>query len=216
MPHNNTLPEWKFSSTLIPYEEAIEIMESRVADIHSGIEKELIWFLEHPPLYTAGTSANKNDLLSPNRFPVYQTGRGGQYTYHGPGQRVVYVMLDLTKRGKDVRKYVCNLEQWVINSLDKVGVAGERRSGRVGVWVVRDDSGSKEDKVAAIGVRVRKWVSFHGICINIKPNLSHYTGIVPCGINQHGVTSLYGLGLDVTMAQMDKILKEEWIKIFNS
>jgi lipoyl(octanoyl) transferase len=209
----NNAPEWKFSNNLVPYEEAMQAMERRVADIHAGTAKELIWFLEHPALYTAGTSANKDDLLSPDRFPVYNVGRGGQYTYHGPGQRVVYVMLNLTKRGRDVRKYVTNLEQWVINSLSEFGIIGERREGRVGVWVVRENG--KEEKVAAIGVRVRKWVTFHGICINVNPDLSHYTGIVPCGINAHGVTSLHGLGLDTRMAEMDKVLKSEWVKIFN-
>lgn len=204
--------EWKISEGLMPYEEALEIMEKRVADIHEGSAKELIWFVEHPPLYTSGTSAQEADLLSPKRFPVYYAGRGGQYTYHGPGQRVVYVMLDLNKRGRDVRKYIADLERWIIETLATFNVVGEIREGRVGVWVERQ--GSREDKIAAIGVRVRKWVTFHGICINVEPDLSHYTGIVPCGISEHGVTSLVDLGLPVTMNDLDAALQQNWDKVF--
>lgn len=204
--------EWKFTGGLTPYEDAVEFMEQRVADIHDGKATELVWFLEHPPLYTAGTSANLQDLVSPDRFPVYETGRGGQYTYHGPGQRVVYVMLDLTKRGRDVRKYVFQLEQWIIDTLAEFNVTAERRAGRIGVWITREDG--REEKIAAIGVRVRKWISFHGICINVEPNLEHYSGIVPCGIAEHGVTSLVGLGLPVTMQDVDAVLKHKWTNIF--
>ena len=204
--------EWKYTDGLTPYEDAIEFMEQRVADIHDGKASELVWCLEHPPLYTAGTSADVKDLVSPDRFPVYETGRGGQYTYHGPGQRVVYVMLDLTRRGRDVRKYVNQLEQWVIDTLAEFNVSAERREGRVGVWVTRDDG--REEKIAAIGVRVRKWVSFHGICINVEPTLEHYSGIVPCGISEHGVTSLVDLGRPVTMQDVDAVLKHKWSGIF--
>ena len=189
-------------------------MEKRVADIHAGNEGELVWLVEHPPLYTAGTSSKISDLLSPNLFPVYDAGRGGQYTYHGPGQRVAYVMLDLNKRGRDVRLFVANLEKWVINTLAQFNVKGETREGRVGVWVERD--GMREDKIAAIGVRVRKWVTFHGICINVEPDLSHYGGIVPCGISDHGVTSLVDLGLPVNMNDLDAALKNTWTDIFET
>jgi lipoyl(octanoyl) transferase len=205
--------DWKFSAGLTGYEDAVQLMEKRVADIRAGTANELVWFVEHPPLYTAGTSSNETDLLAPNRFPVYQAGRGGQYTYHGPGQRVVYVMLDLNKRGKDVRKFVCNLEQWIISTLAEFNIIGERREGRIGVWVKREFS--REDKVAAIGVRVRKWVTFHGICINVEPDLNHYTGIVPCGISEHGVTSLVDLGLTTTMDDVDSALKRTWKNIFD-
>ncbi|MCL4124463.1 UNVERIFIED_CONTAM: hypothetical protein GTU68_031524 [Idotea baltica] len=182
-------------------------MENRVADIIAGVASEQIWLVEHPPLYTAGTSADVADLVDPDRFPVYQSQRGGQYTYHGPGQRVAYAMLDLNKRGKDVRKLVWNLEEWVIQTLAEFNVVGERRNGRVGVWV-------PEDKIAAIGVRLRRWVSFHGISINIEPDLTHYTGIIPCGIGEHGVTSLVDLGRPVTMADLDVALKHNFEKIF--
>lgn len=205
-------PEWKTTDGLTSYEEAMEYMEQRVADIHDGKAAELVWFLQHPPLYTAGTSANAQDLVSPDRFPVYEVGRGGQYTYHGPGQRVVYVMLDLTQRERDVRKYVFQLEQWVINTLAEFNVTAERRDGRVGVWVTRDDG--REEKIAAIGVRVRKWITFHGLCINVEPDLEHYSGIVPCGISEHGVTSLVDLGLPVTMQDVDAVLKHKWMEIF--
>ncbi len=205
--------DWKISDELVPYDEALALMEERVALIADGRAGELIWLLEHPPLYTAGTSARVEDLTDPDRFPVFKAGRGGQYTYHGPGQRVVYVMLDLNKRGRDVRKFVCRLEDWVIATLAEFGVKGERRAGRVGVWVVRPDrppspDGSPaEDKIAAIGVKLRKWVSFHGISINVEPDLGHFDGIVPCGIRDHGVTSLVDLGLPVTMADLDAALR---------
>ncbi len=205
-------PEWKISEGLTPYEDALALMEQRVADIRAGNASDLVWFVEHPPLYTAGTSSKDGDLLAPKRFPVYYAGRGGQYTYHGPGQRVVYVMLDLDKRGRDVRRYIADLERWIIDTLAEFNVHGETRDGRVGVWVERD--GNREDKVAAIGVRIRKWVTFHGICINVEPDLSHYTGIVPCGISEHGVTSLVDLGLPVNMDDLDAALKRTWQKIF--
>lgn len=205
--------EWKTTDTLVDYDEAVAFMEQRAAQIHAGEADEMIWLLEHPPLYTAGTSANPEDLTDPDRFPVYESARGGQYTYHGPGQRVVYVMLDLNKRGRDVRAFVKQLEDWVIAALAEFNVTGEIREGRVGVWVERDDkpltiTGAKaEDKIAAIGIRLRKWISFHGISINVEPDLSHFTGIVPCGITEHGVTSLVDLGLPVTMDDVDVALK---------
>lgn len=194
-----------------PYAETLAAMEARVADIALGAADEAIWLLEHPPLYTAGTSSDVADLVDPNRFPVHVAGRGGQYTYHGPGQRVVYVMLDLNKRGRDVRKFVCALENWVIATLAEFNVKGERRAGRVGVWVVRADrmtatGANAEDKIAAIGVKLRRWVSFHGISINVEPDLSHFAGIVPCGIKDHGVTSLVDLGLPVTLQDLDAAL----------
>lgn len=208
----NTI-EWKISEGLTSYEDALALMEKRVSDIRAGNADDLVWFVEHPPLYTAGTSSNESDLLAPKRFPVYNAGRGGQYTYHGPGQRVVYVMLDLEKRGRDVRKYIADLEQWIIDTLAEFNVIGEKRDGRVGVWVRRE--GTREDKIAAIGVRIRKWVTFHGICINVEPDLSHYTGIVPCGISEHGVTSLVDLGLPVGMDDLDAALKRTWNKNFS-
>jgi len=204
--------EWKFTEGLTSYEDAMTLMEQRVADIHAGKAPELVWFIEHPPLYTAGTSARPEDLLSADRFPIYDAGRGGQYTYHGPGQRVVYVMLDLTKRGRDVRKYVFKLEQWLIDTLAEFNVTAERRDGRVGVWVTH--SNGQEEKIGAIGVRVRKWVTFHGICLNVEPDLDHYGGIVPCGIAEHGVTSLVKLGRPVSMVDVDAVLKQKWNGIF--
>jgi lipoyl(octanoyl) transferase len=206
--------EIKHISGLAPYAETLAAMESRVAHIAAGTAAEAIWLLEHPPLYTAGTSTNPADLTDPHRFPVHVAGRGGQYTYHGPGQRVVYVMLDLNKRGRDVRRFVCALEDWIIASLAAFNVRGERRTGRVGVWVVRPDrkgagGAAAEDKIAAIGVKLRRWVSFHGISINVEPDLSHFSGIVPCGIKDHGVTSLVDLGLPVTLAELDAALLAE-------
>ncbi len=204
--------EWRISDGLVPYDEALQVMEARVADIRAGHERELIWLLEHPPLYTAGTSARPHDLLQPLRFPVHAAGRGGQYTYHGPGQRVVYVMLDLRARRRDVRGFVSGLEDWTIRALARFGITGERRAGRVGVWVARPDKPRlpdgcpRDDKIAAIGVRIRHWVSFHGLSINVEPDLSHYGGIVPCGIAGHGVTSLVDLGLPVTMTDLDAAL----------
>lgn len=207
-----TRPEWRISDGLVPYGEALATMEARVADIRAGRAGELVWLLEHPALYTAGTSARAADLLQPMRFPVHAAGRGGQYTYHGPGQRVVYAMLDLRRRRQDVRRFVFDLEEWTIRALARFTVRAERRAGRVGVWVARD--GRREDKIAAIGVRIRHWVSFHGLSINLEPDLSHYAGIVPCGIAEHGVTSLVDLGLPVTMTDLDMALAETFDEVF--
>lgn len=200
------------STEPVGYEQALALMEQRVAAIRTGQARELLWLLEHPPLYTAGTSAQPEDLLAP-RFPVYKTGRGGQYTYHGPGQRVGYVMLDLKSRQKapDIKHYVWQLEEWIIQALAHLGVTGERRAGRVGIWVVTERG---EEKIAALGVRVRHWVTFHGISINLNPDLSHFTGIVPCGISQHGVTSLAQLGVAVDMAALDQALIASWREVF--
>jgi lipoyl(octanoyl) transferase len=208
-----TRPEWRISDGPVPYDEALAAMESRVADIRAGRAGELIWLLEHPPLYTAGTSSKPQDLLQPLRLPVHTAGRGGQYTYHGPGQRVAYTMLDLRQRRQDVRRYVADLEDWIIRTLARFNVRGERREGRVGVWVARE--GGREDKIAAIGVRIRHWVSFHGISINVEPDLTHYAGIVPCGIAEHGVTSLVDLGLPVTMTDLDMALAETFDEVFS-
>jgi lipoyl(octanoyl) transferase len=202
---------WEHSDGLVPYPDAMARMDAHVEAIAKGNEPERIWLLEHPPLYTAGTSAHEEDLVERGRFPVFKTGRGGQYTYHGPGQRVAYVMLDLKGRGGDVRAFVAALEQWVIDTLDLFNVKGERREDRVGVWVRR---GEREDKIAAIGIRVRHWVTFHGISINVEPDLAHFSGIVPCGIRDHGVTSLVDLGLPVTMADLDAALKQSFAPIF--
>ncbi|WP_281251211.1 lipoyl(octanoyl) transferase LipB [Tropicimonas sediminicola] len=208
-----SMVEWITSDGLVPYETAVSEMERRVAEITAGTAGEAVWLLEHPPLYTAGTSARPDDLKQPDRFPVHESKRGGQYTYHGPGQRVVYVMLDLNRRGRDVRAFVEQLETWVIDTLDTFNVKGEIRPGRVGVWVTRPekpplpDGSPREDKIAAIGIRLRKWVSFHGISINVEPDLSHFDGIVPCGITGHGVTSLVDLGLPVTMNDLDVALR---------
>jgi lipoyl(octanoyl) transferase len=204
--------EWRISGAPVAYPDAVDEMETRVAAIRAGTASELVWLLEHPPLYTAGTSARAEDLLDPGRFPVYGAGRGGRYTYHGPGQRVVYVMLDLARRGEDVRCYVHRLEEWGIRTLARFGVAGERRDGRVGVWV-RDGAG--EAKIAAIGVRVRRWVSYHGMAINIDPDLDHFRGIVPCGIAGHGVTSLGALGVAATMADVDAALRATFTEVFD-
>ncbi len=207
--------EWSISEKPVSYEAAISAMEQRVTRIFEGHAAERVWLLEHPPIYTAGTSSDPSDLVTANRFPIYQTGRGGQYTYHGPGQRVAYVMLDLKRRRPDVRAFVRALEAWIINTLAEFNVRGERRSDRVGVWVRRPEKGpDEEDKVAAIGLRVRRWVSFHGISINVEPDLEHFTGIVPCGVSRHGVTSLVDLGLPVSMAEVDTILRSEFEKIF--
>jgi len=214
--------EWITSDQLIDYQYAIDWMESRANDIAAGRAGEAIWLLEHPPLYTAGTSARAADLIEPHRFPVYATRRGGQYTYHGPGQRVVYVLLDFNKRGKDVRAFVQQLERWIIATLDRFNVRGETREGRVGVWVERHerpllpDGSCAEDKIAALGIRLRKWVSFHGLSINVEPDLSHFDGIVPCGIDQHGVTSLVDLGLPVTLQDVDVALQQEFGNVFLS
>ena len=212
--------DWQHLPGLAPYAETLAAMEARAAAIAEGTEPEAIWLLEHPPLYTAGTSAKPADLTEPDRFPVHTAGRGGQYTYHGPGQRVAYTMLNLNERGRDVRQFVCALENWVIATLAEFNVKGERRAGRVGVWVVRHDraphpDGSLcEDKIAAIGVKLRRWVSFHGISINVEPDLSHFGGIVPCGIRDHGVTSLVDLGLPVTMADLDAALMATFPRVF--
>ena len=207
--------EWAVSDGLVPYEDALAEMDRRVAGIADGTLPERIWLLEHPPLYTAGTSAKLDDLLTPDRFPVHKTGRGGQYTYHGPGQRVVYVMLDLKRRTPDVRAFVAALESWLISALWEHHVRGERREDRVGVWVRRPDKGAdREDKVAAIGIRMRKWVSFHGISINVEPELEHFSGIVPCGISDFGVTSLVDLGLPVSMADVDVALRRSFDEVF--
>ena len=212
--------EWKISDGLTSYEDALTFMEARVDAISKGTAEECIWLLEHPPLYTAGTSAQIEDLVDPDRFPVYEAKRGGQYTYHGPGQRVTYVMLDLNQRGKDVRQFVQKLEHWVIDTLDSFNIKGEIREGRVGVWVTRPEKPltvtgqPAEDKIAAIGIRLRKWVSFHGISINVEPDLEHFSGIVPCGITEHGVTSLVDLGLPVTMDDLDVALKASFERNF--
>lgn len=202
---------WEIAAGLVPYEAALARMEREVAAIAKGEAPELVWLLEHPPLYTAGTSAKDSDLFSPAKIPVHRTGRGGQYTYHGPGQRVAYVMLDLKRRGQDVRAFVAGLEEWLIAALASFNVRGERREDRVGVWVSR---GEREDKIAAIGIRVRHWVSFHGISLNVDPDLSHFDGIVPCGVRDHGVTSLVDLGLPVTLADADVALKNSFQEIF--
>jgi len=214
--------EWAVSRGYTPYEAAVAAMEARVAAITAGEAAELVWLLEHPPLYTAGVSARDGDLLDAARFPVHRTGRGGQFTYHGPGQRVAYVMLDLTQRGRDVRGLVRGLERWLIGALGEFGVEAGVREGRVGVWVDRPAwkaggaGGSREDKIAAIGVRVRKWVSFHGVSLNVEPDLEHFSGIVPCGIAEHGVTSLVDLGVTATMDEADAALKSSFQRIFGS
>ena len=207
--------QWAVSTGYVDYEPAVAAMEARVAAIAAGEAQEVVWLLEHPPLYTAGVSAKDDDLLAPDRFPVHRTGRGGQFTYHGPGQRVAYVMLDLNRRGKDVRAFVHGLEEWIIGALDQFGVQAGMREGRVGVWVERKGAGwSREDKIAAIGVKVRKWVSFHGISLNVEPDLDHFGGIVPCGITEHGVTSLVDLGVLATMDEADGALKASFQRVF--
>ncbi|MFV0491778.1 MAG: lipoyl(octanoyl) transferase LipB [Pseudorhodobacter sp.] len=207
--------EWQILPELSDYADTLAKMEARVAAIAAGEAPEAIWLLEHPPLYTAGTSARPEDLIAPDRFPVHTAGRGGQYTYHGPGQRVAYVMLDLNARGRDVRRFVSALEDWVIRTLAEFNVKGETREGRVGVWVVRPEKPGigglpAEDKIAAIGVKLRRWVSFHGISINLEPDLSHFDGIVPCGIREYGVTSLVDLGLPVVMEDLDNALRRSF------
>ena len=210
--------EIRASALPVPYPEALAEMDARVEDIKASTASDLLWLLEHPPLYTAGTSANKNDLLAPDRFPVFQAGRGGQYTYHGPGQRVGYVMLDLKRRahspGPDIRCFVYDLEEWLIRVISRFGVTAERREGRIGLWVAQKDG--HENKIAALGIRVRRWVSFHGVALNVNPDLSHFTGIVPCGISQHGVTSLYALGVKPTMAEDDAAMVEEFKNVFGT
>ncbi len=205
--------EWRVSDAPVPYETAVAAMEERVASIRAGTAAEFVWLLEHPPLYTAGTSAGASDLVAPDLFPVFRTGRGGQYTYHGPGQRVGYVMLDLRRRGADVRRYVCDLEEWLIRTLAQFNLKGERRPGRVGIWI--DEGGGRESKIAAIGVRVRHWVSFHGVSLNIDPDLSHYRGIIPCGIAEHGVTSLAGQGIMVDTPEVDSAMRRAFAEVFS-
>jgi len=207
--------EWAVSTGYVDYAPAVAAMEARVAAIAAGEAEEVVWLLEHPPLYTAGVSAKDDDLLAPDRFPVHRTGRGGQFTYHGPGQRVAYVMVDLNRRGKDVRAFVHGLEDWIIGALGQFGVEAGMREGRVGVWVERKGAGwSREDKIAAIGVKVRKWVSFHGISLNVEPDLDHFGGIVPCGITEHGVTSLVDLGVLATMDEADGALRASFQRVF--
>lgn len=208
--------EWKIDDRPVEYETAIAAMEARAVAIRDGTASEQVWLLEHPSLYTAGTSARIEDLLRPDRFPVHRTGRGGQYTYHGPGQRVAYVMLDLQARGGDIRRYVCDLEEWVIRALASFNVRAERRDGRIGIWV--DQGGGREGKIAAIGVRVRRWVSYHGIAVNLDPDLSHFDGIVPCGIAdpKFGVTSLHDLGIPASMAELDSALMAAFEGVFGS
>lgn len=209
--------DWVVSDGLVGYEEAVAAMEARAARIAAGEARECIWLLEHPPLYTAGTSARESDLVARERFPVHVSGRGGQYTYHGPGQRVAYVMLDLNRRTPDLRLYVSALEAWLIATLAQFNIRGERREDRVGVWVRRPDKGpTVEDKIAAIGIRVRRWVSFHGVSLNVEPDLDHFTGIVPCGITEHGVTSLVDLGYPVTMPEVDAIMRAQCEEIFGA
>jgi lipoyl(octanoyl) transferase len=216
LPREDTRPvEWRVDDGLVLYPQAVGAMEARVAAIRAGEAPEQVWLLEHPPLYTAGTSARDADLLMPDRFPVYRTGRGGQYTYHGPGQRVAYVMLDLNHRTPDLRLYVRALEEWIIGTLAAFNIKGERRPDRIGIWVARPDRGKgAEDKIAAIGVRVRHWISFHGVALNIDPVLEHFSGIVPCGVRDHGVTSLADLGIIVSAAEVDMVLRREFEALF--
>jgi lipoyl(octanoyl) transferase len=206
---------WQVSEGLTPYEDALAHMEAYVALIHAGQAPEKVWLVEHPPLYTAGTSASARDLIKPSRFPVHEAGRGGQYTYHGPGQRVAYVMLDLNCRKPDVRCYVSALETWLIDTLKAFNIHGERREDRIGVWVKRPDKGQGvEDKIAALGIRVRRWVTFHGVSLNVEPDLSHFEGIVPCGIREHGVTSFVDLGHPLTMPEVDAVMRTTFESIF--
>ena len=210
--------EWRVSEAPVAYDDALSVMEARAAAIAAGREHELVWLLEHPSLYTAGTSANMQDVVDV-RFPVFQAGRGGQLTYHGPGQRVAYVMLDLKRRGPDVRRFVATLEEWIIRTLAAFNVRGERREDRIGVWVRRPDKGEAfEDKIAAIGIRVKQWVTLHGMSFNVDPDLSHFAGIVPCGISEqrHGVTSLADLGLRVSMPEVDRVLRREFEALFGA
>ena len=210
-PATTPMPEWVVREGLLPYPEAVAEMETRAEAIAKGTANERVWLVEHPPIYTAGTSARDEDLLEA-RFPVFKSGRGGQFTYHGPGQRVGYVMLDLKRRKPDVRAYVHDLEEWLIRTLALFNVKGERRQGRVGIWVAR--GGVREDKIAAIGVRIRHWVTFHGVSLNVEPDLTHFTGIVPCGISEHGVTSLADLGIPVSMADVDVAMKQAFADVF--
>ncbi len=208
--------DWAVSDSLVDYLDAVAFMEARVGDIAAGRARELVWLLEHPPLYTAGTSAREKELLMPDRLPVYRTGRGGQFTYHGPGQRIAYVMLDLKKRDNDVRKFVGDLETWIIDTLKTFDVNGESRKERVGVWVPCGDNGQREAKIAALGIRLRKWISFHGVSLNVDPDLEHFSGIVPCGISDYGVTSLHDLGHQIAMSDIDMALRSSFEKTFGS
>lgn len=213
-------PEWCVADGLTPYRTAIEAMEARVAAIHAGTARERVWLVEHPPLYTAGTSARPDDLAQPGRFPTFAAGRGGQWTYHGPGQRTAYVMLDLTRAhatvpARDVRCFVHGLEEWLIRALARFDLRGERREGRVGIWIA-DPARGTEAKIGAIGVRITRWVSWHGVALNVDPDLSHFTGIVPCGISEHGVTSLHAKGVRVSMAEADAALRASWTEVFGA
>ncbi len=212
--------DWVIAPGLTPYPEALAVMRARAAAIREGAARELVWLVEHPPLYTAGTSARPEELRDPDRFPTFAAGRGGQWTYHGPGQRTGYVMLDLDRphgrvRARDLRDYVCGLEEWLIRALDRFGVRGERRAGRVGIWVA-DRAAGTEAKIGAIGVRVTRWVSFHGVALNVDPDLAHFAGIVPCGIAEHGVTSLHALGIPATMEDADLALRAAWTEVFGA
>jgi lipoyl(octanoyl) transferase len=204
-------PEWRVESSPVGYPEALKVMEDRVAAIEIGTAPELFWLLEHPALYTSGTSAASDELKDTSRFPVYEAGRGGRYTYHGPGQRVVYALCDLRQRDRDVRQHVWRLEEWVIRVLDYFAVKGERREGRIGIWVAHD---GVEEKIAAIGVRVRRWIAFHGLSLNVNPDLSHFSGIVPCGLPQFGVTSLHALGVKVSMTEVDDAFRAKAVGLF--
>jgi lipoyl(octanoyl) transferase len=211
--------EWMISDEVVPYQDAVDFMENRVAQIYDGSAKQLVWLLEHPPIYTLGTSASENDVIGNNEIEVIKSGRGGQVTYHGPGQRVIYLMLDLRKHGQDVRKFVCNVEKWIIATLNQLGIKGAIRDGRVGVWVDTplSDGSIREEKIAAIGLRIRKWVSFHGASINLNPDLSHFGGIIPCGLSpdEFGVTSINKIKPEINMAQLDEKLRHEFAKFFN-
>ena len=208
--------EWIISSGLVAYPDALRVMDERVDLIQKGNAKELVWLLEHPPLYSAGTSAKPKDLLTPNRFPVFKTGRGGQYTYHGPGQRVAYIMLDLNRRRRDIRAFVSSLENWIINTLSKFNIRGERRSDRIGIWVRRTDlnNSDREDKIGAIGIRIKRWVTLHGISINVSPDLEHFGGIIPCGIDGYGVTSFEDIGQPLEVYDLDVELRTEFDQLF--
>lgn len=213
----NSPVEWVVTEGMTGYDDAVSAMEARVAAIAAGRAPERVWLVEHPPLYTAGTSARVEDLVEPSRFPVHASGRGGQFTYHGPGQRVAYLMLDLNRRTPDLRRYVAALETWLIATLAAFNIRGERREDRVGVWVRRPERGDRtEDKIAAIGIRVRRWVTFHGVSLNVEPDLTHYDGIVPCGVRQNGVTSLVDLGIPVTMPEVDAVMRESFEEVFGA
>ena len=214
IPTSENAVDWCPEEGLVPYARAVEKMQARASAIREQATPDAVWLVEHPPLYTAGTSANDADLLDKEKFPVFKTGRGGQHTYHGPGQRVGYVMMDLKKRNSDVRQFVHDLEEWMIQTAAHFDVTALRREGRVGIWVPRNDGSGLEDKIGAIGVRVRKWVSFHGIAFNVHPDLSHFSGIVPCGVAEHGVTSLRALGIDASMDDVDKVMRNVFENVF--